>query len=240
MKSLIPRYENGFTVVELMISLTILSTILLMSTMVLINIGSLFSKGINAANLQNANRNVSSDISSTLQFSGNNPSSCVIETGTYCATGVILAATPQQANVYSICIGTTRYSFIMNRALRTDSADPANSPRPHVLWRDRMKTPANCPPLQINDNTILADSNTDTTYGNGYEMYPDRVRLTKFKIKETAPNSGVFSIDTFAAFGDTDLLTAVDPQGNTNCITGFGQQYCGTSRLNVSVSRRAQ
>ncbi len=44
MKSL--KSTRGFTIVELMIALTVLSTILVMATVIMINIGVLYSKGV--------------------------------------------------------------------------------------------------------------------------------------------------------------------------------------------------
>lgn len=235
---------SGFTIVELMIALTVLSTILLLSTSVMVNIGALYSKGINSANLQNANRTLSSDISSALQFSGYNPFPCPIETGITCAASQNTIGSPPGPIVYSFCINTTRYSYILNRELGADSGStPPNLNTPHVLWRDTMKNTSTCVPLDIKSNVVQSDANSVEGSGvpsKGYEMLPDHTRLTRFKVKESPIGSGVFKVDTWLAFGDTDLINAPDANGQTSCKGGVGGQFCGVSMLSNSVTRRLQ
>lgn len=236
--------NKGFTIVELMVALTVLSTILLLSTVVMINIGTLYNKGINAAKLQNMNRTVSSEISTALQFSGQAVSACTIESNTYCATGHLAPDGPNRADVYSICINRIRYSFIMNRESGGDPyATPAIPDTPHVLWRDEMNSNSSCNPLDIRDDPVVADAHTAEGNGNpsqGYEMVSDKIRLTKFKIKETTPLSRLYNVDTWLAYGDTDLLNGPDSQGVATCNSNAGQQYCGTSSLSTTVIRRIE
>ncbi|CAM6000317.1 unnamed protein product [Sphagnum balticum] len=138
-------------------------------------------------------------------------------------------------------IGTTRYSFVLNRELGTDQgANPdqsgdSNVNTPHVLWRDTMKSASACVPVNI----ALSDPNTDTTAnstGDGYEMMAAHMRLTKFIIEPTTTKGSVYSINIWTAFGDSDLL---DGSNQFNCNGGVGEQYCATSQLNSSVTRRA-
>ena len=117
---------------------------------------------------------------------------------------------------------------------------------PHVLWRDTMKNPNNCPPLDIGVSPVVADSNTvegtasPGSASQGYEMVPNHVRLTRFKVKETSSGSGVFDVYTYLSYGDSDLLNAPDANGVANCIGGTGNQCCGSSSLQTTVKRRLQ
>ena len=127
------RTENGFTIVELMIALTVLSTILLISTTVFIQIGRLYTKGINSADLQNAARTVVTDLSSSVQLSGSQPPGCAAgDTACGCTPATFYVnKAPSQVDsgvtlneVYAFCVGKIRYTYVLNRELGDDSAAP--------------------------------------------------------------------------------------------------------------------
>lgn len=234
--------NNGFTIVELMIALSVLSTILVISTVILIQIGALYSKGVNAANLQNTTRSIMSDVTAALQFSGNTPSSCT-PTATTCA-----AATSGSINAF--CIGTTRYSYVLDAEMGTDTAaNPithaaAGASTPHVLWRDSIQQNAPCVPLNIAAPTVAADaSSSDSVGGNsgGYDMVPDHMRLTRFKITPPATAGDTYVIDIWAAYGDSDLVvtsTSGPFIGQSTCNSGAGTQFCSVSQLSSAVMGR--
>src|SRR5579884_1902974 len=106
----IKNHQGGFTIVELMIALSILSTILIVSTAVLMQIGSIYTKGVNEANVQNATRTIVADLTATLQFSGFAPDNCVT-TPTTC-----YSQSPAPSDLihgpFAFCVGNTRYSYL--------------------------------------------------------------------------------------------------------------------------------
>ncbi|PIZ62056.1 hypothetical protein COY17_03105 [Candidatus Saccharibacteria bacterium CG_4_10_14_0_2_um_filter_52_9] len=205
--------NTGFTIVELMIALMVLSTILLMGTVILIQIGALYTKGVNGASLQNATRNALVDVSSSLQFSGDDLSM---------APDLHVAGTL----INAFCIGSTRYSYVLNRELGT--TDTTGTPAPHVLWRDTLPNVGTCTALDIsNDSVNMATQ--------GYEMIPEHIRLTKLAITQSPTDSDVYQIDVNMAYGDSDLFTDAS---STTCKGGPGTQFCGTSQLSNSVNRR--
>ena len=57
-----PDKQAGFTIVELMIATAILSTILLLVTTMMINIGNLYYKGVNQARVQDGVRTLADDV----------------------------------------------------------------------------------------------------------------------------------------------------------------------------------
>lgn len=213
------KNNKGFTIVELMIALSVLSTILVAASLVMIQVGHLYVKGVNAADLQTVNRSVVADVTSALQFSGNKPQPCMPTDSSTC---------PDAAGFNAYCVGTTRYTYILNREQGTDQYPPNSAPpltTPHVLWRDVMPDGSSCQPL---------DNPPGTT--GGYDMLPDHMRLTDFSINETAPNSGVYNVKVSMAYGDSDLLTA----DQHSCNGKQGQQFCSTSTITSTVSRRVQ
>ncbi len=238
--------EGGFTIVELMIALSILSVLLVTSTIILIQIGALYSKGVNAADLQNATRTVVADISGQLQFSGKVPLGCTTTPATCYANvndvdfGAGNAQTLEPAGtVYSYCIGNTRYTYVLNRELGTDTskttAHPDTTVTPHVLWRDTLKTDATaCPVLDI---AVDNPSDSSTQSGSGYEMLGNHMRLIRFKIEQTPPSSGIYGVDVWTAFGDSDLV-ASDGSGRPICVGGTGSQFCSTATITTQLTGR--
>lgn len=225
--------EQGFTIVELMIALSIFSVILIVSTVVLIQIGALYSKGVNSADLQNATRTVVADISGQLQFSGRAPQGCtdIVKT---CYANTRNNFDAANTPVYSYCIGRTRYSYVLNRALGTDpSYNPAQATQ-HVLWRDTL-TDDSCPVLDIiNSNNLSAAPSK----GDGYEMLGAHMSLTKFWVKQVSGSSGIYRAEVWTAFGDNDLLNKDLSTGKANCIGSVGSQFCATSQISTQLTGR--
>jgi hypothetical protein len=237
-----------------MIALTILSIILVIGSVIMIQIGALYSKGINSANLQNVTRTLASDISSTLQFSNVSPLICSGPQATPApptcpasvnTTDFIVNGTP--VPIYAICIGNTRYSYVMNRELGTDPFAPGGSTTTnHVLWRDTINQSSTCPPLDISKPTVVADSiSADATQGNpsgGYEMMGDHMRLTIFNIPPPATSTpNIYNVYIETAYGDSDLLLANPAApGQYNCTGVSGSQFCATSQTNTVITRRLQ
>ena len=218
--------NRGFTIVELMISLTVLAVILLMTTVILIQINAIYNKGINAAKLQNATRTVTADVQSAIQFSG-------------AAVSLPNSRTYGSITVNSICIGTVRYSFVSDRELGVDGGLPApGNVTPHVLWRDNIRADASCTPLDLSQDPVKTNSDSaewPTVYSQGYEMAPDHVRLAKFSIAALAPGSNINNVSVWMVFGDTDLL---DSTTHTKCLGNTGTQFCASSNLTTVVTKR--
>lgn len=217
------RLQHGFTIVELMIALSILAVILVTASALMVRLGSSYTKGVNMANLQSVNRNIVADITSSIQFSGPNPAGCTHDVDITCATDV-------QSNVYAYCIGTDRYSYVMNRKLGTDSDGTTT---PHVLWRDTMKNTDSCQPVDI----LRTTSDSLSVDGSGYEMLGANMRLTRFRIQETPTSSGIYTMQVWMAYGDSDLLNIAN-DGSPTCKGSAGTQFCALSKITTTVAKR--
>lgn len=241
------KSDKGFTIVELMIALTVLSVILVMGTVIMIQIGSLYSKGVNAANLQSTARNTAADVTAAIQFSTKAPSPCTLTPVTCYANPISPSDTEPRVytsagvtvSVNAFCIGSVRYSYVLNRELGNDTALASNANTPHVLWRDTIQQSAPCQPLNLSMQTVPADASSVDPAGpsRGFEMVGDHMRLTRFRIQQTPANSGVYTVDSWLAFGDSDLLT-VDANGLATCNTGRGSQFCATAQITTDVAGR--
>lgn len=218
MKDRAPRKDinsSGFTLVELMISLSVLSLILLMGAMIMTQIGKWYSKGVNSANVQNVSRTVSSDIVSAIQFSGTSP-----RTGTGGAGG---------ASAY--CLDKVRYTYVLNRKLGGNTGGSAAN---HVLWRDVMRTSANCTPLDLSASRP-SDSNTDTSVG-GFELLSNNMRLTQLRVTDNPVGSGIYAVEVNMAYGSDEVVRS--NAGRASCLGGAGTEYCAVANHSTSVNRR--
>jgi prepilin-type N-terminal cleavage/methylation domain-containing protein len=223
--------NKGFTIVELMIALTILSTLLVISTMVLMQISRIYTKGVNMANLQNATRTVSADVTSALEFSGASPANCIANDAAALTTCYTTKTNSGGTTVYTYCIGSTRYSYIIDRELGEDAI--THTVTNHVLWRDTMATSTGCPFIDITAPGTPGGSGSD-----GYEMAPTHTRLNRFYVNQNPADSGIYEVQIWMAYGDNDLMTPADSQGNTNCYGTSGSQFCATSKSSTVVTRR--
>jgi len=200
--------ERGFTIIELMIATSILSTILVLTTAMMINIGNLYYKGVSQSRIQQNARSITEDISQHLELNGGN----VISTGPGSSTA------PQ-----AYCIGTVRYNYILGRQIGSDASKNQVA---HVLWRDNVPS-GDCSAL------TLAQLNSSTPTDGGTELILSNSRLTAFTI---TPLTTPYTLSIGVAYGDSDLLTGSGL--NTLCQGGIGQQFCATAHLTVTVAQR--
>jgi len=235
--------DNGFTIIELMIAMTILAILLVVASVVMINISTTYSKGVNSANLQNTARTIAGDVSANLQFSNAAPQTVA----------------PSGSNPASaICIGTTRYTFILNQELGTDpyvsngSGGFMSVTTNHVLWRDTISgNSTTCTPLVINNpinratgispvtsQTIPVVDNSDSNpQDNGYEMMPQHTRIIRFDITPVL-GKDIYTVNIWIAYGDSDLLIQDTSNGHYYCRGVTGEQFCATSDLTTAVTGR--
>ena len=253
--------NNGFTIVELMIALVILSFILLLSTEVIIGIGDLFDKGQSIAKTQNITDQVASNVINDIKFSSSistyasigheQPAQCLNIQPEVCGIQYSSASGTISANVYVYCIGEYRYSFTIDRE-EIGSSSPLvvtqfnNNPTYHAVWLDKITNIQQCVPL----NLLQQNPETQTTI-SGYTgviqgaSYQDlllpSMRVLSFAITNN-PEINFYNFALTLAYGDDDLLniSSVLPNGfySGSCINSSGQRFCDVTQLNSGVSLR--
>jgi prepilin-type N-terminal cleavage/methylation domain-containing protein len=247
--------QSGFTIVELMIALSVFAVTLLLSTTVIITIGRLYTKGVSSANLQDATRSVLNDITSTLEFSDEQPAACTPSSPIpiTCSANQITSAHPDHSAmiIYAYCIGTTRYSYTLD----TQAVDsPQGTQSYHALWKDKMATNANCYPLNIAQTTpsVAGSPSAQASVANsGHELAPLRSRITRFYVEPQSADGSRYAVDLWLAAGEDDLLTTNTTgasctsgtgsstcAGYATCQSSTGQQYCASTQLSTTITRR--
>jgi len=189
--------ERGFTIVELMIATAVLSTLLVVVSIMMANIGKLYYKGITQAKMQDNTRSVIDEVADRLQL--NNSSPPVIPD-----SGV--------GGVKSYCVGTTRYTYVENIRITDDPPPPPAPSFKHVLWRDTVPV----------GTCGVADLTIPTPSVNGSELLTTKSRITQFTITPTSP----FTVTLGLAYGDDDQLSGsglntrcISQSGNQFCAT---------------------
>ncbi len=223
--------KAGFTVMELMIAISVLAIILLISSTVLVGIGNLYSKGNNLANVQDTTRNIVESVVSAVQFSGtllNNGASTNPITYTY-------ATTYGNVPVSAYCFGQNRYSFVTNPNLPDGW--------PHILWLDKISSTGSCEPLNLSQpNPTCTDGTYNCTQpGSGSDLIGPNMHLATFDITQYNPK--LYGINVGVAFGAIDMFVSnnngpVLINGNYQCSNSAGQQYCATSYLGTFAAER--
>lgn len=209
------KRSDGFTIVELMIATAVLATMLVMVTVLMINVGNLYYKGINQARVQGSVRNVVDEVAQQLQLSNS------------------FAPAPPDVglpNQQAYCIGTVRFTFITNVQI--------GHPNPHILWRDNNPSPGSC--SMVN----LMDANLETTdqANHGTELIPPNSTLTAFCIGTLAgatctPDTvSPYTVSVGVAYGDHDLLNLNGI--NSVCRGDKGNQFCATANLSTVATQR--
>lgn len=213
--------QRGFTIIELLIATSVLSVILLLVTVMITNIGNLYYKGTTQAQVQDTTRSIVDQLVQDLQFSDGTPS---IPDSSLPSSSNIDTSTVPGKTLYALCVGTTRYSYVLDQQIETDML--------HVLWRDAIGSGSACSPV-----------NLSTTPPSGYELMGPRSRLTSFRIKSTSP--ALYSVMVSVAYGENDLFKGADTSdllggsdANVTCASGTGNQFCATDRLATSAVRR--
>jgi len=210
--------EKGFTIVELMIATAVLSTILVMVSIIMISIGTLYYKGVNQSQVQDNVRSISDEIAQQLELNDQ------FKTG---------SLTVGSTTVESYCMGATRYSYVIGVQLGTI---------PDVLWRD-IDTAGNCQPQNVTvtglsggteliaphsrlTNLTISQPNPSDPYSVTVGVaYGDDDLLCSPSLAGSCNSPVTMPI---ADFQNGDLLCKGLP----------GQQFCGTSILTTTVVQR--
>ena len=213
---------QGFTIVELMIATAIFSTILLICTTAMIQVGRYYYKGVNSARTQESARNIIEQISLPVQLSGYEPYPIPFNTNNY-----------NGLDVYAFCIGNDRYNFAIDVQVTDGLPDSTYNPArqsPHALWKDKTTDPS-CPTADLTLNKPSSDAAT------GKELLNSGMRIKALSVAPVVGNPSLWSVDVSLLYGDSDLI---DP-ATGNCISSsIGGSFCGVSDLHTTVYRRVQ
>lgn len=212
------KSQKGFTIVELLIAMSVFAVIMLIVVSVFIQVSKMYTKGVTVSRTQEAARNIMDDLVREIQFSN----SAVVRV----PAGPHLRGTGGY-NLY--CIGSNRYTFYLD-VLQT--SNPGAGQSKHVLQKDTFSNSGGCPlPLGIGGEGDVP---------NATEMMTDNTALTDLDISCTASNT--CQIKVRVVYGDpTDDTLFMDEGTPTRrvCRAGIvGAEFCSVVELSTTVTRR--
>lgn len=226
--------QNGFTVVELLISMAAFSLMMLVAGLTILQIGKMYYKGVNTVNTEETARTALASVSQAAQFDAGTPAN-----GTGSDYGN-LANPNQHIVVSSSCIGLTRFSYVKNRRV-TEGVTVDNNARQirHALWQDQT-TDISCPAADLTQDDP-SDSTTNPAIkgvsGSGRDLITTNMRLANFDIIPLSGN--LVGINIGVIYGDNDVVEEMNPNQATGCLGGvIGAQWCASSTLTTQVSKR--
>ncbi len=244
------KRQQGFTIIELMMATTVFAVILLIISFGIAAIGRLYFKSNISTRIQESNRSVVEDISRTIQFGNSSVLSMPDPT----------LITDNPADPHSVCIGDTRYTYILDRPVSTDALAPQ-----HALWVDKLQIPGVCPvdlpdlsrDNPSNFNTALTGTAVDGGGAptSGKELLGKDMRVLGFDVDLIGGT--VYKINVRIAYGDSEYLTHYDNAGvavdlDGDAVTGDrgdfraaicrstsqGGAYCAISELDTTIKKR--
>jgi prepilin-type N-terminal cleavage/methylation domain-containing protein len=224
---------GGFTIIELLIAMTVFSLILTAAVFGMVQVGRAYYKGVIVSRTQHTARSILDDISRTIQLSGGD----IVFDGDDGDDGDV-----GEIRTRTLCIGSVRYSVLMNAQLTesapgSDDFNSGNLQAKNVFWKDEING-CGGENSSISQNELIAGINDE-----GTELLGANMRVTDFQVTNQE-NSSLYTITLSIAYGDQDLLDVVDDDdGNsrTICAPGVaGTQFCAISELSTTVMRRLE
>jgi prepilin-type N-terminal cleavage/methylation domain-containing protein len=211
------KKHEGFTLVELMIATTVFSTILLLATTGVINIGKLYYKGIITARTQETARSVIDEVARSVQLT----------------QGEIKSSSGGPSGYSATCIGKDRYTYRI---------DTKVEPGGHGLWLDEITQGDECVPS--NFSTGLAANSGRELLGTNMRLLEfgisddasDRTRVNV----DVSVAYGDSDLLTHCSPDDSENPGPCGGNpANAQCrSTNSGGSFCAVSSLETFVKRR--
>lgn len=236
------KNQNGFTIMELMIATAVFTTILLVATFALIQIGKIYSKGVNTSATQRTARSITDEVSQAIQFSGSNVSSPTYD-----------AATKR----YFFAAGNKCYSFYLGKQL--DSSPSATDQSKNVFVRKDISSCALPQATNWSGNDFTELMGQHMRVASFYICSPGQspCSINTPSAKKTPADSNLYSVGIKVVYGDKDLLCRTDissgagsctsnstiadtdiPSEYLICKAGAGSQFCASSQIDTTVQKR--
>lgn len=228
--------KNGFTIIELLVATTVFSIVLVIALAGILRVTQMYYRAITASRTQEVARTLMDDLSESVRFSN----SAVQLPGSPVSGPEIAAG---DADTSYFCIGSKRYTYAIDRQLKSETPNSDLKEKRHVLWVDVPETGCSGPADLDVDSPSLPDD-------NGREILGENMRLARLElIPENTLGREAYTINISVAYGDHAednyggaLATTADGNSRTcqSLNSPFVGQFCHVSSTSVTVERRLQ
>ncbi|HUD07759.1 MAG TPA: prepilin-type N-terminal cleavage/methylation domain-containing protein [Candidatus Saccharimonadales bacterium] len=212
-----PEFQQGFTIIELMIATAVFSLVLLIAIVAIITVNNSFVKGNIQSQTQDTARSVLSTISQDIQFNS--------------ASSIILGTPDGQYGYY--CLGNDVYIYQTGQEINTLSSPPIY----HALLELTNSCPSNltADPVGIEYVSYLKEA---TGGGNStHELLSQDLSLEQLNIIQVNGNS--YEVTLTIGYGDS-VITASNPSDDSCPPESLGGNLCAISTLTTTVTPRIQ
>jgi competence protein ComGC len=206
----------GFTIIEILVATLVFSLVLLLIAVGVMQFNHAYYSGITQTETQNTARNILEQISQDIQFSGDQVTSPIANSGR--------GTDPEDG----ICVGSDRYSYRLGWELVNSGPDALRHQTLHAVVKD---SPGLCSGMSAQNFRVRLTA--DST-----ELLGQYMRLSKLSVTPLGGSSNLYSIDVRVVYGDDDLLTTPVTASNAACKVASGNQFCAVSELSTVVQQR--
>lgn len=204
--------KKGYTLIELMISISFFSLLLLMIIYGFVQINRSYTRGIVIKTIQESSRDVIEDISNTIRTSTN----VSFISPSYPTVG--------QSTRYRLCLDGVRYAWNQQNESKTTLE----------VSDERYITNETFSMVRMFDNGSCTD-NIDKRYAE--EVLDNRAMIQHFEVKPVAgTNNSYRLVLTVSTKGTADLLKTYGV--NATCDVKVGDQFCDVAKFNTVVTSR--
>jgi len=212
------KNHKGFTIVELMIAISVFSVVMIIATTGILLIARQYQAGVTKTAMQSATRDIHQKISDSIKYSGGK---ITVEENSGNVTGY-----------YVVCVGKIRYFYKTPSRLINNETDFNNMSGLHFQQQTN--------PYK-NGNALAGECgylvNDDI---NAQQLLPNNAKVALFNVTETE-DEGVTKtaiIDTTFVKGDYDLFNLGVPPKDLKCKSGVGNEWCSVVSLSSIVNPR--
>lgn len=208
--------KHGFTVIELLIAMSVFSLVLLIVTVGIMQISKVYYKGVTESNVQSTARSITETIAQAIQFNG----------GTTLAT----PGAPAPGSSYAFCVNDQQFSY--RPGYQLVEASPGTDQTLHALVQ-RTMSGCSATPQDLSSAAVT-----------GRELLAPHMRLAALVVQSLG--NDLYKVHVRIVYGDDDLLwspsgNAAGPSApDAACRSGAGQQFCSVSDLSTVVISRVK
>lgn len=213
-----PRKQKGFTIIEFMISMTIVSVLMLILFVGILYISRIYYKGVTMSRTQETVRRVTEVLAKDIQFSP--------QVG---GKSTIVAVTGSGPQV--VCIGTTKYTFEIDKQVK--STPTSADQQKNALYAQTIASGCSDAEAPIN----LAGAT------GGTELLNDGARLLALEVTPYNIAKTVWKIRVKIGYGNADVFTSPvgSPASDKKCKgSAVDSQFCSIAELETTVQRRVE
>ncbi len=202
------RTSAGFTIVEMMIALSVLAVILLVTAAVITRFNVTNRQALTQTTTLTTARAIQAQVSEWLQF--NRPNSA----------NLTLPVPGGGSDSGAYCIGDVRLSYRIGQQYTGQNTT-------HALISDSTNG-TGCGGAGVNLNATISGAR---------EYLAPNMRLAKLDIVPISAATQLYSVTVKVVYGDTDLLDN-PTGANASCKPGRGSEFCAVSELTTTVQSR--